>query len=81
MKLFMTALLLPLLPLAVQAAEPVWITVGADSGVELRQVKAKLAPLFRASAEGKARVAALPSLSVTVDVRVVRYRKNGDGAD
>lgn len=49
MKPFMTALLLPLFPLAVQAAEPVWITVGADSGAELRQVKAKLAPLFSAS--------------------------------
>ncbi len=49
MKPLLTALLLPLLPLAVQAAEPVWITVGADSGVELKQVKAKLAPLFSAS--------------------------------
>lgn len=44
MKPLLTALLLPLLPLAVQAADPVWITVGADSGVELKQVKAKLAP-------------------------------------
>ncbi|BBG84114.1 M28 family metallopeptidase [Aeromonas hydrophila] len=49
MKPLLTALLLPLLPFAVQAAEPVWITVGADSGVELKQVKAKLAPLFSAS--------------------------------
>lgn len=31
--------------------------------------------LFRASSEGKARVAALQSLSVTVDVRLTRYRK------
>ena len=49
MKPLLTALLLPLLPLAAQAAEPVWITVGADSGVELKQVKARLAPLFSAS--------------------------------
>lgn len=49
MKPLLTALLLPLLPLAVQAADPVWITIGADSGVELKQVKAKLAPLFSAS--------------------------------
>jgi len=32
--------------------------------------------LFRASSEGKARVAALLSLSVTVDVRLTRYKRN-----
>ena len=32
--------------------------------------------LFRASSEGKARVAALQSLSVTVDVRLTRYRRD-----
>ncbi len=32
--------------------------------------------LFRASSEGKARAAALQSLSVTVDIRLVRYRKD-----
>lgn len=31
--------------------------------------------LFRASSEGKARVAALQSLAVTVDVRLTRYRR------
>ncbi len=50
----LTALLLPLLPLAVQAAEPVWITVGADSGVELKQVKARLAPVQRQRRPGPA---------------------------
>ena len=49
MKAMTAALLLPLIPLAVQAAAPVWITIGADSGVELKQVNAKLSPLFSAS--------------------------------
>ncbi|ALP40866.1 hypothetical protein WL1483_1447 [Aeromonas schubertii] len=37
-----------LLPLAIQAAEPVWITVGSDAGPELRRVGAEVAPLFSA---------------------------------
>lgn len=41
-----------LLPLAIQAAEPVWITVGSDAGPELRRVGAEVAPLF--SAKGSA---------------------------
>ena len=49
MKAMTAALLLPLIPLAVQAGAPVWITIGADSGVELKQVNAKLSPLFSAS--------------------------------
>ncbi len=44
MKAMTAALLLPLIPLAVQAGTPVWITIGADSGVELKQVNAKLSP-------------------------------------
>ncbi|MCF7745682.1 M28 family metallopeptidase [Aeromonas veronii] len=49
MKAMTAALLLPLFPLVVQAGAPVWITIGADSGVELKQVNAKLSPLFSAS--------------------------------
>ncbi len=44
MKAMTAALLLPLIPLAVQAGAPVWITIGADSGVELKQVNAKFSP-------------------------------------
>ena len=63
------------------SGETVRYTALIDVPQQIADLLSMTPHLFRASAEGKARVAALPSLSVTVDIRVVRYRKNGDGAD
>ena len=63
------------------SGETVRYTALIDGRQQIADLLSMTPHLFRASAEGKARVAALPSLSVTVDVRVARYRKNGNGAD
>ena len=63
------------------SSETVRYTALIDGPQQIADLLSMTPHLFRASAEGKARVAALPSLSVTVDVRVVRYRKNDNGAD
>ena len=64
---------------ATLSCETLRYTALIDGPPQIADLLSMTPHLFRASAEGKARVAALPSLSVTVDVRVARYRKN-DGA-
>ena len=53
--------------------ETVRCLVELNGREEIADLLAMTPHLFRASAEGKARVAALESLSVTVDVRVTCY--------
>jgi len=58
------------------ASETVRYAAEIDGPQQIADLLAMTPHLFRASSEGKARVAALRSLRVTVDVRVMRYRKS-----
>lgn len=57
-------------------SESVHYTVEIKGQEAIADLLAMTPHLFRASSEGKARVAALQSLSVTVDVRLTRYARD-----
>lgn len=59
------------------SSETVRYSVQIEGQEQIADLLAMTPHLFRASNEGKARVAALQALSVTVDVRLARYRRNG----
>ncbi len=61
---------------SVVSSETVRYSVEIAGQQQIGDLLAMTPHLFRASSEGKARVAALHSLSVTVDVRLTRYRRN-----
>ena len=61
---------------SVVASETVRYPAEINGQQQIADLLAMTPHLFRASSEGKARVASLRSLSVTVDVRLMRYRKN-----
>ncbi len=58
------------------ASESVRYTTEITGQAAIADLLAMTPHLFRASAEGRARVAALQTLSVTVDVRLLRYCRN-----
>jgi len=60
---------------SVVSSETVRYPAGIVGQQQIADLLAMTPHLFRASNEGKARVAALESLAVTVDVRLTRYRK------
>ena len=63
---------------ALPAAEPVRCTLTLSSPEQIADLLVMTPHLYRASAEGRARAAALESLSLTVDVRLTRFaRKPG----
>lgn len=63
---------------ALPAAEPVRYTLTLSSPAQIADLLVMTPHLYRASAEGRARAAALESLSLTVDVRLTRFaRKPG----
>ena len=57
-------------------SEPVRYSTDINGQEAIADLLAMTPHLFRASSEGKARVAALQSLSVTVDVRLTRYLRD-----
>ena len=61
---------------SVVSNETVRYSAEIDGQQQIADLLAMTPHLFRASSEGKARVAALQALAVTVDVRVTRYRRN-----
>jgi len=63
---------------ALPAAEPVRYTLTLSSPAQIADLLVMTPHLYRASAEGRARAAALESLSLTVDVSLTRFaRKHG----
>lgn len=58
------------------SSETVRYTVAIDGREQISDLLAMTPHLYRASSAGKARAAALQSLSVTVDVRLVRYLRS-----
>ena len=64
---------------ALPAADPVRCTLSLSSPEQIADLLVMTPHLYRASAEGRARAAALESLSLTVDVRLTRFaRKTGN---
>ena len=61
---------------SVVSSETVRYSAEINGQQQIADLLAMTPHLFRASSEGKARVAALQTLAVTVDVRVTRYRRN-----
>lgn len=61
---------------SVVSSETVRYSAEINGQQQIADLLAMTPHLFRATSEGKARVAALQGLSVTVDVRLTRYRKN-----
>lgn len=59
------------------SSETVRYSVQIEGQEQIADLLAMTPHLFRASNEGKACVAALQALSVTVDVRLARYQRNG----
>lgn len=60
---------------ALPAAEPVRYTLTLSSAAQIADLLVMTPHLYRASAEGRARAAALESLSLTVDVRLTRFAR------
>lgn len=60
---------------SLQAAESVRQTLELDSAGQIADLLAMTPHLYRASAEGRARAAALSALSLTIDVRLTRFAR------
>ena len=57
------------------ASDSLRFTIHVDGAAAIADLLAMTPHLYRASAEGRARAAALTALTMTVDVRLARYRR------